>query len=123
DSLKFGLIRIFNMVKSNVDQLSNIGLFPPVIQTVEVSNEPILLFPCGLIGNYHIRKNKALTVKLASDPLRIIPVLLGVRLIMVMPDIRNIFKEKRREDIILVLCRIDSSSEGITCRPGGCINF
>jgi len=60
---------------------------------------------------------------LILDQLRVVAVLLLVFVVMVLPDIGQVFEKQHGQDIVLVDAGIDGAAEGVAGVPDGLIDF
>ncbi|MNH07480.1 hypothetical protein D3C79_668730 [compost metagenome] len=105
---ELGAIGLFDGVQCLIDPLAVARLMATFMEGVEA----------GLF-----RQHETLVLEHLFDQLRLVAVLFLVTVIVILPDIGNIFQEQHGEDEVFVAVGADSTPEGIAGRPEGLVDI
>ncbi|MNX99832.1 hypothetical protein D3C86_1322990 [compost metagenome] len=106
--LELGAVALFDGVQGLVDPLAIARLVATLMEGVEA----------GLF-----RQHEALVLEHLFNQLRFITIFGLVAVVVILPDIGDVFQEQHGEDEVLVAIGADGTPEGIASRPGGLVDI
>ena len=116
DVFQFGLVGVLDRFQGDVDQLTDVGPSAPLIEAVEAGREGLLEITL-LVPQPNHRHDEALPAQGSLDAPLVSLVAMTVVLLLVLPEVGQVFDEQHHQDVVLVLGGVQSPPEGIARLP------
>jgi len=110
-------------VLKHIPQLGDIGLFDSVQRLVDALAVAWLVAMFKQAVEIRLfRQHKTLGLHQLGDQLRLVPMLGLVGVVMILPDIADVFEKQHGEDVVLVDTGIDDAAEAVASTPYGLVD-
>ena len=123
DAIELGLVGILDAVEHDVDEFADVGSIAPLVEAVEISGEALDDLAGFFVLELDEGQREALAIQLAPDTLVVIAVLLAIGVVVVLPEVADVFQEQHHQDVVLVLRRIDDAAECVAGGPCGAVDI
>jgi hypothetical protein len=118
--LQLGDVRFFDGVQDLVDALAVARLVAPLVQAVEIGAGEVF----GLVATQiDLRQVEALVAQHLLEQFGLVAVFLLVRIVVVLPHIRDVLEEEHGQDEVLVDAGIYGATEAVAGVPDGLVDL